>query len=83
MNHMIVKVKVNAGIEVMKPVLSKNDVEVRKVVNNHKAPCEMVSSMFTTDGSDCFCLTRRVRLVKPLHRGSDDVELNLNFWDLT
>ena len=57
MNHMIVKVKVNVGVEVMKPVLSKNNVKVRKLVNNHKAPREIVSSMFITDGSDCFSVS--------------------------
>ena len=57
MNHMIVKVKVNVGVEVMKPVLSKNNVEVRKLVNNQKAPCEIVFSMFITAGSDCFSVS--------------------------
>ena len=57
MNYTIVKV--NVGVEVMKLVLSKNNVdrEVRKLVNNHKAPCEIVSSMFITDGSDCFSVS--------------------------
>ena len=50
---MIVKVKVNVGVEVMKPVLSKNNVEVRKLVNLRKAPCEIISSKCIADGSDC------------------------------
>ena len=45
MNHKIVKVKVNVRVEVMKPVLSKNNFEVRKLVNNRTAPCEIVSSV--------------------------------------
>ena len=87
--HRIVKVKVNVRVEVMKPVLSKNNVEARKLVNNRKAPCEIVSSVWNCVldvdhwRKRVFSLIWRVWTDKPLLRSNHGVFMSVVYEWLT